>query len=100
MLQSQKQCLSDMIIKQNNMQKEIIKVEMENQRLWEKEIIEKEHAFQREQMQSFLQAMQVIGSQAPPPNCGIPQNCFIPQNYRIPTNYQLPQNVKIILVCL
>lgn len=100
MQQSQKQFLSEMIIKQNDMQKEMLKVEMENQRLWEKEIIEKEHAFQREQMQSFLQVMQAVGSQAQAPssNYGMPQNVFMPQNYGIPTNYKLPQNVKIIPV--
>jgi len=48
MVQSQNQFLTDIIIiKQNDLQKEMIK-EMEHQRLWEKEIIEKEHAFQKE----------------------------------------------------
>ncbi|XP_071577855.1 uncharacterized protein [Temnothorax nylanderi] len=93
---SQQQLLSDIIIKQNDMQKEMIKVEMENQRLWENEIIEKEHAFQREQMQSFVQALQAINSQPSPSNYGMPQNFLMPQNYGILTNYKFPQNVKII----
>jgi len=100
MIQSQKQFLTDIIIKQNDMQKEMITVEMENQRLWEKEIIEKEHAFQKEQMQSFMQMMQAIGSQIPSSNYGIPQNFLMSQNYGMSTNYRLPQNVKIIPVCL
>lgn len=81
------------------MQKEMIKGEMENQRLWEKEIIEKEHAFQKEQMQSFLQAMQAISSQTSPLNYGLSQNFLVPQSYGM-SNYKLPQNVKIIPVCL
>lgn len=100
LIQSQEQLLTDVIIKQNDMQKDMIKVEMENQRLWEKEIIEKEHAFQREQMQSFVQVMQAISSQAPPSNCGIPQNFVMPQNYGILPKYRLPQNIKITPVCL
>lgn len=87
---SQQQLLSDIIIKQNDMQKEMIKIEMENQRLWENEIIEKEHAFQREQMQSFVQALQAINSQASPSNYGMPQNFLMSQNYGISTNYKLP----------
>ncbi|CAL1671765.1 unnamed protein product [Lasius platythorax] len=96
LMQSQQQLLSDIIIKQNEMQKEMIKVEIENQRLWEKEIIEKEHAFQREQMQSFVQALQAINSQASPSNYGMPQNFFMTQNYGMSTNYKLPQHVKIV----